>query len=60
MDGSHDNTLSAMLYQEASSGNRIESTSRSGEEAAAKTGNRRKYGCWSGRRASVSHSIPKM
>jgi hypothetical protein len=38
MDGSHDNTLSAMLYQEVSSGNRIESTSRSGEEAAAKTG----------------------
>lgn len=27
MDGSHDNTLSAMLYQEVSSGNRIESTS---------------------------------
>lgn len=38
MDGSHDNMLSAMLYQEVSSRNRIESTSRSGREAAAKTG----------------------
>ena len=59
MDGSHDNMFSAMLYQEVSSRNRIESTSRSGGEAAAKTGNRRKFGCWSGRRA-LSHSIPKM